>query len=427
MSRRALAGALGLLAGRAAGALLATVWLVVAARAFDASTFGRLAVVLGIGTVASVVAEGGFPVLVAHAIGAEPARARAVVRSALRARMPLAAGAAGFTALAGFLVWGSTGGAVGLAYGGWIIASAVQTTVGPAQRALGSVGSEALGEVFSRAAALGVGVPLLAIWSSPVAVTIAYAVGTTTAAVGLAISFRSCAPAPAGDSWAVSGRQSATLSLVAVVATLYNRMDVWLLAALATSTEAGVYAAAYRLYEGLVLPGPAFGALLVPAVAQARGAVLARRTVIRHVVFAASMTAVGAVVAAGMAPLIVNQLFGPRYEAATSALRVLAVAAVPATVLAVVAPLASLRLRRAGVPIYVGGLVGTTLLNVALIPAFGADGAAGAMVVSQTALAAAFALLTLRALDEPRNEWPGAARQSRTTELAGPMPPPSLV
>lgn len=390
--------AASLIAGRVGGAIFATAWMVVAARALDAPAFGQLAIVVAVGTVASVVAEGGYPVLVADAVGADPGSARRVVRGALQVRIPLAVVAGGVTAAGGALVGGALGAATGAVYGTWIVASAAQTTLGAALRGLGRVDAEAVGELASRALALGVGVPLLAAWRSPVAVTLAYAIGVVVAAAGLAAALRRVAGTDSGaPRWEVPWRRSAMLGLVAVLATLYNRVDLWVLAIVATSRDAGVYAAAYRFYEGLMLPSAAFGALLVPAAARAPGQ--AAVSALRHVAAAVLLTGAGALTLGLAAPTLVNGLLGSGYAAAVTPLRLLAVAAVPAAVLTVIAPLASLSLQRAGTHLYAVGILLTAAANLALVPRFGPAGSAGAMIVSQSLLASVFLRRTLTSLD----------------------------
>lgn len=419
-SRRAVS----LIAGRVGGALFATAWMVVAARALTATAFGQLAVVVAIGTVAAVIAEGGYPVLVANAVGADPESARQVVRGAMHVRIPLALIAGAVTAGGGALVGGALGAATGAVYGGWIVASAIQTTLGAALRGLGQVGVEAVAELSSRALALGVGLPLLTVWSSPVAVTLAYAVGVGAAAVGLALALQRAVPQREPvPPWGVPLRRTAALGLVAVLATLYNRVDLWVLALVASSRDAGIYAAAYRFYEGLILPSAAFGALLVPAVARAPE--YSARNLVRHVVAAMCLTGAGAMALALTAPTLVEILLGSGYSGAVTPLRLLSVAAVPAAALTVVAPLASLRLRRAGSHLYALGILLATIGNLALVPRFGPAGSAAAMIASQSALSLVFLCRTLRTVDAPVPGAPGQTPPAGSPWPAGRHRPPS--
>lgn len=415
-----------LIAGRVGGAVFATAWMVVAARVLDAPAFGGLAVVVAIGTVAAVIAEGGYPVLVAAAVGGDPAAARQVVRGALRVRLPLALAAGAATAGGGALVGGALGAATGAVYGGWILASAAQTTIGAALRGLGCVGAEAVGELSSRALALIVGMPLLAIWPSPVAVALAYAIGAAVAVASLAVALRQTAPKDeAGLVWCVPLRRSATLGLVAVLATLYNRVDLWVLALIGTSRDAGVYAAAYRFYEGLVLPSTAFGALLVPAAARVPQAVV--RNVLRHLTAALLITGAGALTVALAAPSLVRVLLGSPYAGAMTPLRLLAVAAVPAAILTVVAPLASITLRGAGSHLYAGGILLATVTNIALVPSLGPAGSAAAMIATQSVLAVVFLRRVLRAFGALDPTGPGGTPPAGTPAPVELLHPPSSV
>jgi O-antigen/teichoic acid export membrane protein len=417
--------AANLIVGRVAGALFATAWMVIAARALQPEAFGHLAVVIGIGTVAAVIAEGGYPVLVADAVAAEPTLARSVIRGALRVRLPLALGAVAVTVVAGGITGGSTGAATGAAYGIWIMGSAVQTTLGSAMRGVGRPGADGAAEAISRAGALALGVVLLQIWSSPVTVTLAYAMGVVVAAGWLMLVVRRVTAADHhATPWAVPVKRTATLGLVAVLATVYNRIDVWLLAAIASSRDVGLYAAGYRLYEGLILPAAAFGALLVPAAARSREH--ARTQIRRHLAAALALTACGAAALAAVAPMLVERLFGASFDAADGPVRVLALAALPAAALSVTAPLASLTVKGSGIRVYVIGVVLTTGCNLALVPRFGPLGAAWSMVLSQSVLAALFVHLTLRAAGPPASARPSGTSPARTNPPAPTLASPLL-
>jgi O-antigen/teichoic acid export membrane protein len=370
------------------GAIFATVWLVVAARALGPTDFGRFAVVIGIGTVAAVVVEGGYPLLVAEAVGANPTHLRTVVRGAMRVRFPLALlGGAATAGIAG-LIGGRTAALTGAVYGMWIVASAFQTTFGPALRAVGRVGTEGMAEAACRLLTLLVGVPLLWSWRSPVAVALAYTTGTSLVSVGLWRQVRVVASSAGPDGWGVPARRVLPLGAAAVLVTLYNRVDVWLLATIATAADVGVYAAGYRFYEGLVLPATAFGALLVPAAAaEPRRSEELVRAYVRG---ALALALVGSVTMAVMAPILVRHLLGERFGGAVTPIRILAAAALPATVFTAVAPLVSLRSRHGSVGLLLLGVGATVALNSALIPLMGADGAAMAMVLSQTLMAVVF-------------------------------------
>ncbi|MGQ0832766.1 MAG: hypothetical protein ACT4OV_13925 [Microthrixaceae bacterium] len=410
--RRAASSLIG---GRLVGALFASAWLVLAARALAPADFGRLAVVIGVGTVAAVVVEGGYPLLVAEAVGAEPRRLRAVVRGALAVRLPLAVGAGAATVATAAAIWGRGGAGIASAYAVWIVASAALTTLGPALRAVGRAGAEGAAEAMSRVLTLLIGAALLAAWSSPVAVALAYGLGTSIAVGWLAAVARRAAPAATSAlTWRPPLRRVLPLGLAAVLVTIYNRVDVWMLALLASTVDVGTYAAGYRFYEGLVLPATAFGALLVPAVAADADRLLELTR--RHVRAAVLLAAVGATALAVSAPVVVRLLLGAQFSGSVGPIRVLAVAAIPASVMSVIAPLASLRARRAGTGILTVGIAAALGLNAILIPWRGPTGAAIAMVATQSLMALCFLAVLIRR-EPPRGDGSRAGTPQAGTPL----------
>jgi O-antigen/teichoic acid export membrane protein len=390
-----------LLVGRAGGAAFAAAFLVVAARALEPATFGKLAVLLGIATFVGVVAEAGLPLLVVEMVAADPPRGRAVMTAALRLRV--AATAVGVVAVAMASAALGLGLAPGVLYGVAMLASALQTTAGAALRAVGRVAPEGLAELTVRAATLAVGLLLVSAWPTPASVTAAYAVAGTATAAWLLVFANRALPALDGSApVAIPLRRAAGLGANAVLVTLYNRIDLWLLAALASSTAAGLYAAVYRLYEGLVLPGTAFGLLLAAAGTRAAGSADDERRAYRHhVATAVGLTAIGAAAIVLFAHPLVDVLFGSEFADAVPALRLLAVAAVPAVALSTLSPITSLRDRRATLDVVAAAIVVAVGLNVVLIPRLEQTGAAAAMVVSQSVVAALIARRALAQLRRP--------------------------
>lgn len=403
-----------LLIGRAGGAAFAAGFLVFVARQLQPVTFGTLAVLLGVATFAGVVAEGGLPLLVVEMVGADPKRARPIVRRALLVRAALmSVGIACIVALSWLLGLGLLTGSF---YGVAMLFSAVQTTLGGSLRALGNVVPEGLGELVGRIVTLTAGIPLLLWAPTPEAVTAAYAVGGLAAMLLLAVSALRHLPAPsaeAPEATAVvfSAHRAIRLTTHAVLVTLYNRVDLWLLAALSTSATVGLYAAAYRFYEGLVLPGTTVGLLLAAAGSRTKNrddAVIAYR---RYVTVALGISGVGAIAVVAVSRPLIQELFGSSYSGAVPALRLLCAASFPATILSVLSPITSLRDPRATTDVVAVGIVMAALLNLALIPRYGHVGAATAMLLCQGALAA---LVTHRAW----SHLPAAA-QGRLSSVHG--------
>ena len=362
----------------------------IAARALQPAAFGRLALVLSVGAVIGVLTEGGLPLLVVDAIGRDPAVAPSVVRAALRIRMVLTAGGALVLSLVGLAI-GQPLAAVW--YGVAMMGSAVVTTIGPALRATGRVIPESMAEGSGRVTVVLVGVLFLQFHATPAAVAAAYAVGLGGAATGLVVYARSLVfgqgGADAARPWPVSWRRAAPLSVAAAMVTLYNRLDLWLLALLATSRAAGLYAAVYRVFEGLVLPSTALGSLLLPA-AVGQASARRRRLALRYGLAGAGLAGVGAIATIAGAPQLINGLLGHEFGSGVTAMRLLAAASVPTAFFTAVSPLASVLDRRGCVHLVAVAMVASVIANIVLIPVLGVTGAGVGMVLSQTLLAVLF-------------------------------------
>src|SRR5207249_4576530 len=80
-----------LIIGRCAGAVAGAAWLMIAARSLEVAAFGRLAVLIAVGTVLGVLTEAGMPLLVVEEVARDGLAIGRVVRGALRVRLTLTA------------------------------------------------------------------------------------------------------------------------------------------------------------------------------------------------------------------------------------------------------------------------------------------------------------------------------------------------
>lgn len=134
-------------------------------------------------------------------------------------------------------------------------------------------------------------------------------------------------------------RLGSALAALMLLSVLYQRSGLLLLSLLGGDAAAGAYSAAARVIEALkLLPGAFFGAMFpVMARAEAVGSSIddtaqsSRRLYSRAFVGLLAASVALAACASALAPVIVRLLFGPGYEAAASALRVMAWS-LPATV-----------------------------------------------------------------------------------------------
>lgn len=165
--------------------------------------------------------------------------------------------------------------------------------------------------------------------------------------------------------------------MAGIVGLIQRRVDLLLVAGLSGSHDAGLYSAATSLAE-LLLVVP--GATAVAAVWRVgrESDEEARRVLAlcsRQAVLLGACASLGIIV---LGPIGLRVAFGPDYTAATSALRVLAVAAVFIAPQSVVGTYFYVRLARPAITLYVitGAAMVEFVLAFALIPAFGLVGAA---------------------------------------------------
>lgn len=382
---RALRSALGLGAARIASAGAGTVWLILLARALGVADFGRFLVVLGVVTVVSVLTEFGAPLLLPQAIASEPRRSRSALTTMLRNRVIWTTWAVPVGAGAGAVIGGLEMMLAGVLLGVASVVQTVQTTSQAAARGTGDVRGDGSAEVLARLVTLIAGAVALAISASAVSGATAYIAGHVVAVCWIAPRTWQRTAAGTSERWGMPWRHGLALSAMAVFVTLYGRLDQWVVTSIEGAAEGGRYGAAYRLYEGLLLPGIALGAVALPVSAESPEH---RRDVARRF----TVAGIAIVVAIGLplfllgAPAL-DVLLGEDFRAAADELRLLCLAAVPGTVVVVLAPVVVVADRLAAVPAFAGACASSLLLNLMLVGPLGATGAGIAMVITQSSLA----------------------------------------
>jgi O-antigen/teichoic acid export membrane protein len=209
---------------------------------------------------------------------------------------------------------------------------------------------------------------------------LAIAAGVTERRLG-GIGFRYDA-----DVWRELHRTALPLGFFLVVLNLYSYVDGVMLGSMRTDAETGLYAAAYRIYEGFT-----YGALALSTVLTPRLSALFttdrphHRTLARGGV--AGSAALGAVVGVAAfviaTPLLVF-LFGPDYAAATAAFRILCVG-LPVVFAIWILHAIAISVDREKLLLQTGlvGLAVNVGLNLYAIPHYGPPGAAFATVVGE--------------------------------------------
>jgi O-antigen/teichoic acid export membrane protein len=369
------------LAGDAAAKATAFVIVAISARLLPVEQFARLGVALAALTVATSLLDAGVSTLLVRDGARQPAQAMGLLRSSVHIRAPLAALvlAAGLAlGLYADDVWlglltavAALGGAASLTVGGLfrsaqnLAPEAVQKSV---VAALTLLGAALCGVEFRRAAPI-VGVLGVTLWVSIPALWLL-----------ARRRFPSGRRAPA---WGVM-RASLPFGLMALATLLYYRLGTLLLGAVGTPADTGRYTIASTIAFGLLMVPNAITTGLLPrlsARSQGPGSLKPARRALGWTLLAC--VALSAI-AAGAAPWILKLGFGSRYEGASTPLAILLAGIVLIGVNGILGTVLIAH-HRAWL---LGGQVAVSLavnvaLGLALVPRFGADGAALATLATE--------------------------------------------
>ncbi len=175
---------------------------------------------------------------------------------------------------------------------------------------------------------------------------------------------------------------------------LYRRSDIVILQRMADPAEIGQYAAAYRLFDGVLLLAMPLALFFFRRLRKTRDHAAAARRLLRRSLFAAGAAGLGlALGGAWLGPWLIEFLFGPAYQSAGSLLRwpfAAFVFVLPNYVLTQ----AAIALDRARCYAWGAGLAAVTnlALNLLLVPQHGARGAATAVIATEAMLCAALCI-----------------------------------
>ena len=369
-------------------AALSAVWLVVAARNLPLAAFGDLALLLSLGVTLSFIGDLGLPLVLMDTGARHPGTARAALALVMRRRLAAATVASTVTSVAYLVAAGDTRWTVPVTFAVSMLATAAHSSASAALRAVGTVRAEATNEVASRIAVLLVGGVWLARGGGLLAAVTVYAAVDVVSALALVAVCRRRLPEAAGavDHVSFGLRATAPLAGGGLLANLYQRADVWVLAVIAGPTSVAMYAAAYRLLDGLLLLPGAVAALVVPRTAglpPAGRAAAGRRSAVHSVALVLPLSALVAVLGAPVLEL----LFGAPFAGAAPVLAVLMVSAAAGAVVTVLSPLVGVAARRTYAVVMALALSLNLTLNVSLVPRLGSMGAALATLASHTVLA----------------------------------------
>jgi O-antigen/teichoic acid export membrane protein len=185
---------------------------------------------------------------------------------------------------------------------------------------------------------------------------------------------------------------------------MYNYIDTVILGSMRSDTEVGLYAASYRLYEGLTYAPSILAAVLTPRLSYlfVHDRAAHRRLLMRVLLASAALgVGLGAILLWAARPIIVT-LFGAAYEPAVAPLRILAGGALFVFATWILhAGAISTNLDRRLLLTTAVGLAANVILNLVWIPRWGISGAAWATVVAEALTMALLFVQIHRRVAEP--------------------------
>lgn len=404
-----------LIVGRAGASLFSALWLVIAARFLPREVFGDLALILAVGGITSVIADGGYSIALNHSVARCGHISWPSVHAVIRTRLVAGLAAAFVTAGAYLAVADDRDPLVPAVFALSLLATTVHSTGTTALRGIGKVKIEAWNEVCSRLSVLIVGTTCLARGGGLLAAVIVYTAADlfSAALIGPYLRRHCKAESVAAIDPSLSLRAVAPLAVAAVAGALFARVDLWLLALLDSSLAVADYAAASRLLEAVLLPAGAISAMVLGRVSHLGAE--ERTLVLRRLLTSAMAIAVSSAAVLTLAgPPIVTLVYGPGFSGAATTLPVLMLSAGPAAVVLVLAPAAATAQRARFLWCVTTCLGMKVALNLALVPILGSRGAAWAAAISHVALA----LLLRRNLRRPSPSTVSAARKEGVPQLA---------
>ena len=376
-------------AGRIGGAVASALWFVVVVHHLGPSDVGDLALLLSLGAMFGLLADGGYSIMLQAVVADAPASSASALAAVRRRRFPLGIAAAVLTGSVWLATASDADPRVALVFGVSIVATTVYSSAGITMRALGHAGFEGANETISRVAVLAVGWWLLARHGGLLAAAGVYACADLGSAIVLSAVFHRRFGTRVGpvDTRALAPRRVAPVFLAAALGSTYYRIDLLMVHVIKGAPDAALYATSYRVFEAVMLPAGAVAALVLPAVFRAPPEQRSR-IALRITGAAVALTLAGGVVIEGFAPRLLRVVFGSGYVGGTASLRVLGAATVVTAATTVLAQVHAVWRPVRLAKIWLVALVANVGLNLVLIPHFAAAGAAWATLVCQLAAAA---------------------------------------
>jgi O-antigen/teichoic acid export membrane protein len=373
--------------------------------------FGRYVTVLSLIAIAGLVADAGLTVVgMREYVTRDPPGRTRLMSNLVGLRAVIAAigvaGATAFALLAGYgaaMVAGTVLAGVGL-----VLVVIQQTYTVPLQSdlRLGIVSTLDLARhaltVLGIVVLIVAGAGLIAFLAIPIPVGLAVAVVTAFAIRGRRSPVR---PAFQSDEWRYLMREALPVAIASTIGAFFYRSAIIVMSLIATPDETGYFSASFRIIEAIIIVAGLITASAFPIVARAAHDDRARlvysmQRLFDVAVILGAWTAICVVIGGEAAMRIVG---GPEFDPAASVLQVQGIALAWSFLVAVWATgLWALRAQRALAWANLVGVVLAIGLTAALIPSYGAIGAAVAMTIVEGLLAAMYAFALMRDRPELR-------------------------
>jgi O-antigen/teichoic acid export membrane protein len=380
--------------GDAASKVAAFAIVALCARLIPVEEFAHLGVALAALTVLTCLVDAGVATVIVRDYAARTDRARAFMRASIPIRVPLAA----LACVAG-IAWGLSVGDLwlGVATAVAAVAAAWSLSLTALFRATQNFAPEAIQK--SCVAGVTVGAAVILAVESGRASTIVGALATALALslVPLWISARRRLRAP-GERILPSGVMRAALpfGLMAFATLLYYRLGTLVLGATASAAATGSYTIASTLAFGLLMVPNAITSGLLPRLGAQEAEAEQLETARSALRWTIAVCGLISVLVAIVAPYVLRYGFAPRYEDALVPLLVLLAGTVVIGINGVLGTVLVVRRRTSIVSLQVGASLAVNAgLAVALVPRFGANGAAISTLITELV---AFAILTAATL-----------------------------
>jgi O-antigen/teichoic acid export membrane protein len=401
-------------AGDAASKVAALAIVALCARLLPIEEFAHLGVALAALTVLTCVVDAGVATVIVRDCASQTDRARAFMRASLPVRAPLVvlASAAG---IAGGMFIGDLW--LGVATAAAAVAAAWSVSLTALFRAMQDLAPEAIQKCAVAAATVGAGV-LLAVKSgraSAVVAALALALTVSLAPLWIAARRRLRASGDRVRSKDVM-RSALPFGLMAFATLLYYRLGTLVLGAVGSASATGNYTVASTLAFGLLMVPNAITTGLLPRLGAQEVEVEQLRTARSALRWTVVVCGLVSVLAASVAPYVLRYGFAARYEGALGPLLLLLAGTVVIGVNGILGTVLIARRRTSIVAAQVGASLAVNAgLAIALVPRFGADGAAIATLVTELVALAILATATLRSAPGllPRSFVPRRALEAR--------------